>query len=105
MIGILNGFFGGGGGMICVPILQKILHIKAKQSHATAIFVILPISMVSAVIYLVKGYITTEPLLATTVGVVAGGCLGAISLKFIKSKWLGIIFAIVMFIGGIRLII
>ena len=24
-IGIVNGFFGGGGGMICVPLLEKIL--------------------------------------------------------------------------------
>ena len=28
VIGILNGFFGGGGGMVCVPILEKVLKLQ-----------------------------------------------------------------------------
>ena len=39
-IGLLNGFFGGGGGMVCVPILEKVLNLSSKESHATAISVI-----------------------------------------------------------------
>ena len=42
LIGIINGFFGGGGGMIVVPLLTEKFGFSQKQAQATAIFVILP---------------------------------------------------------------
>lgn len=105
VIGFLNGFFGGGGGMICVPILQKVLSLDAKQSHASAIAVIYPLSLISAFIYVINGYIASLPLLTIGLGEVAGGLIGAICLKVLPPKYVQIIFAIVMFAGGIKLII
>ena len=105
VIGILNGFFGGGGGMVCVPILQKVLHMSAKESHATAIVIIFPLSLISAFIYVINGFIQSFPLLTRGLGVVLGGIVGAFALKFLPPKIVRIIFAIIMFIGGIRLII
>lgn len=104
VIGFLNGFFGGGGGMVCVPILQKVLGLDAKQSHATAIAVIFPLSLISAFIYVLNGYIQSFPLITIGLGVVLGGLLGAFALKFLPPKAVRIIFAIIMFIGGIKLI-
>lgn len=104
-IGILNGFFGGGGGMVCVPILEKVLSLDSKHAHATAIGVIFPLSLISAVIYVVSGNIQTFPLLSIGFGVVAGGILGAFALKFLPPKVIQILFAIVMLAGGIKLII
>ena len=54
-IGIINGLLGAGGGMIAVPLLQK-LGLDRKQAHANAVAVILPITVLSAVLYLVNGY-------------------------------------------------
>ena len=105
VIGFLNGFFGGGGGMICVPILQKVLKLESKQAHATAIAVIFPLSVISAFIYVFNGYIQSLPLLTTTIGVVCGGILGAFALKMLPPKTIRIIFALIMFVGGIKLII
>lgn len=104
-IGFLNGFFGGGGGMICVPILQKVLSLDAKKSHATAIAVIFPLSLISAFIYVINGYIQSFPLLTVGLGVVAGGLLGAFALKFLPPKVIRLIFAIIMLAGGIKLIL
>ena len=104
IIGFLNGFFGGGGGMVCVPILQKVLNLDAKHSHATAIIVIFPLSLISAFIYVFNGYIQSFPLLIVGTGVVLGGLLGAFALKFLPPKAVRIIFAIIMFLGGIKLI-
>ncbi len=104
-IGLLNGFFGGGGGMICVPILQKVLGLDAKQSHATAIAVIFPLSLISAFVYVINGYISSFPLLSVGLGVVLGGITGSFALKFLPPKAIRIIFAIIMFVGGIRLIV
>lgn len=105
VIGFLNGFFGGGGGMVCVPILQKVLKLDAKRSHATAIAVIFPLSLISAFIYVINGYIESMPLLTIGLGVVAGGIIGAFALKFLPPKVVRIIFAIIMFVGGIKLIL
>ncbi len=104
-IGMLNGFFGGGGGMVCVPILEKVLSLDSKHSHATAIAVIFPLSLISAIIYVVNGSVETMPLLTVGLGVVAGGILGAFALKFLPPKVVQILFAIVMFAGGIKLIL
>lgn len=105
LVGFLNGFFGGGGGMICVPTLEKGLGLDNKRAHATAIAVIFPLSLVSCVIYIFKGAIQSLPLLTVGLGVLAGGIAGSFALKFIPSKTLRIIFAVIMLVGGVRLII
>ena len=105
LIGIVNGFFGGGGGMICVPILQNVLHLEEKYSHATAIAIIFPISFVSAVIYLLSGNLEMISLASVGSGVVLGGVIGSFLLKFLPAKALRVIFAIIMLLGGIRLIV
>jgi len=105
LVGFLNGFFGGGGGMVCVPLLQKILRLNTKESHATAIMVIFPLSLISATIYLLNGYIEFYPVLTVGLGVFVGGIVGSFALKWLPPKTVRIIFAIIMFAGGIKLII
>ena len=105
LIGIVNGFFGGGGGMICVPILQNVLQLEEKYSHATAIAIIFPISFISAVIYLLSGTLETIPLVTVGSGVVIGGIIGSFLLKVLPTKAIRVIFALIMLAGGIRLII
>lgn len=105
IIGFLNGFFGGGGGMICVPLLENVLHLESKYSHATAIVIIFPISFISAIIYLLSGTLETIPLVTVGAGVVLGGIIGSFVLKVLPPKALRVIFALIMLAGGIRLII
>lgn len=105
VIGFLNGFFGGGGGMVCVPILEKVLYLDPKHSHATAIAVIFPLSLISAFIYVINGSISSLPLLSVGLGVVLGGILGSYALKFLPPKAIKIIFALIMLAGGIKLIL
>lgn len=105
VIGLLNGFFGGGGGMVCVPILEKVLKLPNKHAHATAIAVIFPLSLISAFIYVFNGYIQNLPLIVVGVGVVLGGILGSFCLKWLPPKAVRVIFALIMLAGGIRLIL
>lgn len=105
LIGFVNGLFGGGGGMICVPLLQRVLHLPDKYSHATAIVVIFPISLVSAIIYCLSGNLEIVPLATVGVGVVLGGIAGSFALKFLPEKIVRVIFVLIMLAGGVRLII
>ena len=91
--------------MICVPTLEKALGLDNKRAHATAIAVIFPLSLISCAVYIFKGAIESLPLLTVGLGVLVGGIAGSFALKYIPSKILRIIFAVIMLVGGIRLII
>lgn len=105
VVGALNGFFGGGGGMVVVPILTFFLYLTEKKAHATAIFVILPITIASAVIYIIKQQLDFLLVLMVGIGFVVGGIIGSLLLKKINNNTLKIIFAIVMIAAGIKMII
>ena len=102
--GICSGLFGGGGGIIVVPMLAILLSLEEKKAHATAIAVILPITLVSGLIQIYYGNYDLETGIPTLIGVVLGGIIGAIILKFINNKLLVKIFAFVMFFAGIKLL-
>ena len=103
-IGFINGFFGGGGGMICVPFLEKVLKKPTKVSHATAILIILPISVVSAAVYIFAGKFQWQTGLPAGGGVIAGGVLGAFLLSKMGNVVIRMIFAVVMVAAGCKLL-
>lgn len=98
--GLANGLFGGGGGIIIVPILMFVLGFDAKNAHATAILVILPLSIVSGLFYAFFGSLNWTIGLPVSIGVTAGGLLGALLLSKISNKWLVVIFSIIMIFAG-----
>lgn len=102
--GAVNGFFGGGGGMIVVPLLTFLLKMETKKAHATAIAIILPISVVSAIVYFFKGSFDFSAGIPSGIGVVAGGIAGAWLLGKLSSKLITRIFAVVMLAAGIKLL-
>lgn len=104
VIGALSGFFGGGGGMLCVPLLE-LSGLETKKAHATAIAVILPVCVVSAAVYIFNGYFSVQECLAAVIGVVLGGIIGAYALKSLNSFSVAMIFALLMAAVGIKLVI
>ncbi len=104
-IGVINGVFGAGGGMLAVPALTGILGLEDKKAHATAIAVILPLCLISSVVYSVRASYDMGVVLPTILGVVLGGILGAALLKVVPGKWLGFIFYGIMLLAGIKMII
>jgi uncharacterized membrane protein YfcA len=104
LVGFAGGFFGGGGGMLCVPLLDKVLKVKTKTAHATAMLVILPMSIASAITYFLSGHFVLMPLLVVGGGVLAGGIAGALMLKKLSSTIVAIIFAVLMIVAGAKLV-
>ena len=99
---IANGFFGGGGGMIVVPLMTFLLKMQTKKAHATALAVILPITLISAAIYFMSGNFDFATGIPTGIGVVLGGIVGAWLLGRLSANWLTRIFAVVMLIAGVK---
>ncbi len=104
LTGLLNGLFGGGGGMIVVPTLTGILKKDQKTAQATAIFIILPVSFLSAVIYSSFGNLEYSVLTPTAIGVILGGTIGAKILKVAKNGTLFKIFYASMLFAGLKMI-
>jgi len=105
VIGFVNGFWGGGGGMICVPLLMYVLGLVEKKSHATTLLVMLPLSIASLIVYLLNENIEWLKALNVGGGFIIGGVLGALILKKISNIWLGIIFSVIIIAGGVKLLI
>ena len=105
LIGVINGFFGGGGGMVVVPLLTKMFGLEQKKAQATALFVILPISLVSSIVYLCYHSINFSEGWSVIVGIIAGGVIGATMLNKMNNKVVKGIFIFFMFLGGVGMLI
>ena len=104
LTGTLNGLFGSGGGVAAVLVLKKLFRCNPKEAHATAILIILPLSITSIIIYFMRADIPVSTAVFTSIGGVLGGLVGAKLLKKLKSKWITKIFGIVMIAGAIRML-
>lgn len=102
VVGAANSLFGGGGGMIAVPLLQK-TGLDEKRAHATAILLILPVSLISFIFYVWRGFYDPSVLIPTALGVTAGGFLGAKLLGKMPVKIVNLVFAALQLAAGVFL--
>ena len=103
-IGVVNGLFGAGGGMLAVPCLTYIGQLDEKSAHATAIAAILPLCLVSAIVYALKESCKNEVILPVVIGVTAGGIFGALLLKKLSSDVVSFVFYALMTFAGFKMI-
>lgn len=98
--GILNGLFGSGGGIIAVPLFKK-SGLSQKESQATALFMMLCLSLLSAFLYLQKGHLVFEDSLGFLPGGIAGAFFAALFFRKISPFLLRKIFGgFVLFSAG-----
>lgn len=98
--GTVNGIFGGAGGMLLIPLLQKLTDLERDAVFPTSVSVILPICIVSLTL-------STTPLpwregLPYLLGSILGGILVGVTGRRIPVKWLHRIFGAMILWGGIR---
>ena len=98
-VGICNGFFGSGGGMIAVPMLEK-GGSEAKKAHATSIAITLPLSIISGLVYFKGGSLD----IWQAVKFIPLGIVGAaVLMKKLSNSLLKRIFGLLMIIAGVRI--
>lgn len=103
--GIVNGLFGSGGGILIVPILMLFVKLKDYKAHATAISIILPLTIISTIIYLKSNIIKFNVAWKVALGGVVGAFIGAKFLKKIPNLILRRIFGIFIIITALRMIL
>ena len=102
--GLVNGFFGAGGGMLLVPLLTGLCRLDDKIAFASSISVILPISIVTLITYAMQGSVEFPASLPYLIGGAVGGILGGLFFRRISAVMLHRLLGLFILWGGIRLV-
>ena len=98
--GLVNGFFGGGGGMVLVPLLVSRCGLEQRKAFASSVAVILPLCVLSSVIYYSRGNLDILRALPYLAGGLAGGLIGGRVFQNVPVKWLRRLFALFILYGA-----
>lgn len=102
--GLANGLFGAGGGMVLLPLLARTTDLEQHELFACSVCVILPVSLVSAGVYLLRGGSFLTEAIPYLIGGVLGGAIAGLTLKKLPTKWLHRVLGVFILWGGIRLL-
>ena len=102
--GTLSGLLGIGSGAIKVIAMDQAMRIPFKVSTTTSNFMIGVTAAASAGIYLSRGYIDPGIAMPVMLGVLAGSLLGARVVVRVRTKWLRLVFSVVIVVLGLEMI-
>lgn len=103
IVGAINGIFGGGGGILAIPVLKKILNLSDKEAHATSVLVISIISVPTLIVYFCTIKFNILHAILVTIGTLIGGVIGSIVLVKINDKTLNLLYILVLILSGIKM--
>lgn len=103
--GFVNGFFGAGGGMVLVPLLIWLVGLPDKLAFSSAISIILPLCIVSLVIYGRHDMLPLSDALPYLLGGAGGGVLAGLWFQKVPAKWLHLALGALILLGGVRLLV
>jgi uncharacterized membrane protein YfcA len=98
--GALSGLLGIGSGAVKVLAMDQAMKIPFKVSTTTSNFMIGVTAAASAGIYLNRGYIDPGLSMPVMLGVLVGSLLGARILVKAETKWLRLVFSVVIALLG-----
>lgn len=100
--GLVNGAFGGGGGMVLAPMLTLWCGMEQKRALATCVAVIFPLCALSASVYVLRGGFDWLSALPYLIGGGIGGAVGGLLFGRVHGRWLRRLFAAFLLYGGVR---
>jgi uncharacterized protein len=102
--GTLSGLLGIGSGAFKVLAMDQVMRIPFKVSTTTSNFMIGVTAAASAGIYLRRGFIAPGLAMPVVLGVLAGSMIGTRVLVRAKTKWLRLVFSLVITALGMEMI-
>jgi len=104
LAGVLSGLLGIGSGALKVLAMDQAMRIPFKVSTTTSNFMIGVTAAASAGIYLSRGYLDPAIAMPVTLGVVLGALLGARVLTVVETRWLRLLFGVLIFALAVEMI-
>lgn len=105
LTGLVNGLFGSGGGTVLVPCLVFVMHVEDHKAHATAIAIILPLSILSSFIYFRYNVVDIALTFRVAIGSVIGGIVGSMLLNKLSVNVLRKVFGMIMIAAAVRMVL
>ena len=102
LAGTANGIFGAGGGLFLVPLFISWMQMEQKKAFATSVAVVLPLSIASLVVFLLRGENIWMTALPYVCGGILGGLLSGKLFRNISAVWLHRLFGFLLLYGAIR---
>ena len=102
--GVVSALLGVGGGIIQVPVMHLWMNVPLKAAAATSSFMIGITGSVSAVIYLLRGYVDPTLAAPSVLGVMGGAHLGASLSRKLRSRVLRTVLIVVLVVSAIRMV-
>lgn len=98
--GAVNGLFGAGGGMLLLPLLHRLTDLREHEAFACSVCTMLPLSVVSLVVYWLRG----GEFLTAALPYLAGGAAGVLP-RCLSAVWLHRALGALIVWGGLRLLL
>ena len=100
--GAVNGIFGGGGGMLLLPLLSRWGGLGGRAVFASCVAVIFPVCLASAAVYFLRAQLDLSAAWPYLLGGGLGGLIGGLTFEKVPVKWLKVLFALFLLYGGVR---
>lgn len=100
--GAINGMFGGGGGLVLVPLLGLLSDLDEDEIFPASVSIILPVCLVSLAVTGFTQGLPWKQALPYLAGSAAGGILAGLFGGRIPTLWLHRGLGILILWGGIR---
>ena len=99
--GLVNGIFGGGGGMVFLPTVSRFGSLSPRALYATCVAFIFPVCIVSTAVYALEGSLPFSQALPYLAGGLVGGFLGGKWYNKVPTRFLRWLFAgFLVYAGG-----
>lgn len=102
LIGVINILVGACGGIVAVEALKK-CSVDQTKSHATAIAIILPLTAISAGVYIFNGNVNLSDSYIYLIPGIIGSAIGSYLLPKIPKNILSKVFSCFIIYAGIRM--
>ena len=103
--GLVNGLLGAGGGMLLVPLLIRWCGLEDKHAFATALSIMLPLSIVSILVCAMREPLPWSDALPYLAGGIVGGIAAGLLFQKVSANLLHKLLGAFILWGGVRLLL
>jgi len=105
VIGMISGYFGGGGGLSMLAVLTMLLGYKLKEAVGTSVFIMTFTALIGATVHIIIGGTFWMPLIITSVSALIGANTASLYANKIDNKKLNLTIGGFLICYGIALVL
>lgn len=100
LAGLIGALTGLGGGIIIIPVLVLVFHVKIHYAMGASLISVIATSSGSASAYLREGYTNLRIAMFLETAAVIGAFFGALFIAFLSKVFLSLLFSLVLFVSA-----